>query len=258
MADQRENKIPVNWSLRDLDHGFTLQPQFPLLDPGVRIPGGADVAVINRFGMQDPITHFIAGKLKSFSFETEIYARHSGEKALVEDLLRKFETVSTKDNALGRIPICVFTLGNRYSETVLVQDANQQVLSTQDDGTPRHVIIEVTLVKYVPFTVQAIDVTKPVKESFYLVASEAEQSYEAIARRFYGDPLLGDRLRKRHPQAPMVPEVGQTVHVPPRSVMLKEVVRPEAYMLSLNDEAAVAAYDDILNDRNQRKVVVVL
>jgi hypothetical protein len=288
---QGKPKIPVNWRIKNLDAGEIIEPQYPIDEQqGMAVTFGNQLAQQGRFGFESPIIQFIQGKTKTFTFETVLYNEYSlqdtalafgdieggeafpvqtgGGRAsqLATEARRKFkkrldqfETISKIDTKLGRPPICQLIYGARssYSATVLVQDGDQQVVSLQNDGTPREVRISLTLIRYVPFSQSQIDPSKPAKESFLLVASAAEQSYEAIARRFYGQPLLGDRLRKRHAGSPLAPQVGDLVRVPDRAVILQEVVDPEAHMLSLDDEDAVTNFERILEARNARKLTVV-
>jgi len=298
MAKKKQPKFPVNWRIKNLDSGEIIEPQYPIDEQqGMAVTFGSQLAQQGRFGFEDPIIQFIQGKTKTYTFETVLYnefslqdtalmfgdiqggeafpvtaggAKFAGDSKAVQNAnearrafkkrLDQFETISKKDPKLGRPPICQLLYGAResYSATVLVQDGDQQVVSLQNDGTPREVRISLVLVRYVPFSQSQIDPSKPAKESFYLIASAAEQSYEAIARRFYGQPLLGDRLRKRHAGSPLAPQVGDRVKIPDRSIVLQEIVDPEAHMLSLEDEDAVKNFERILEDRNARKLTVVI
>lgn len=254
MAEQ-SNKIKVNWELKDLDHDAKLLPQFPLENVSSSI--GGVLAEQARFGFQDAITNWTRGKSKTITFQTEVFARYEDEGPIVQTWVDDIVALSEPDPDLGRPPICLFTLGNAISETVLVEAVDPTIVSTLETGYPRQVQFSMTLRRYTPFSQSQIDPTRPQKESFLLVASQAEQSYEGIARRYYGDPLLGDRLRKRHPAYPFAPAVGNVVKVPARALILKETVEPAAHMLSLDNADAVAAFETILEDRNARTLTVV-
>ena len=254
MADPN-NKIQVNWELKDLDHNAKLLPQFPIEDVSVTV--GGELVDQGRVGFQDAITNWVRGRSRVVTFQTALFSRHKDEGVFVQAWMDDIIALATKDEELGRPPICLFTLGNALSEVVLVESADPTIVSVLKDGYPQEVRFNITLRRYVPFSQQQIDPTKPQKESFYLIASQAEQSYEAIARRYYGDPLLGDRLRKRHPDYPFAPVVGNVVRVPARSIVLQETVEPASHILSLTDTDAVAAYETVLEDRNLRTLTVV-
>lgn len=262
---QPSNKVEINWEIRDLDHNVKLLPQFPI--ENVSFTAGGVLSDQPRVGFQDPITNWTQGKAKVISFDTVIFATSEDQGGLVQTWLDDIVALSERNSDLGRPPICLFTLGNLttggsyngtvYSETVLVESADYIVVTTLRSGTPREVRFSLVLRRYVPFSQNQLDPTTPTKESFHLVASRAERSYEAIAKRYYGDPLLGDRLRKRHPEAPFAPDVGQVVNIPSRFLVMQEAVEPASHILSLTDEDAADAYETILEERNSRTVTVV-
>lgn len=254
----RSQKVPVDWKFKNLDSGEVIEPPYPITDGGVRLSVGGDVQQQARFGFQDPITQWVQGRLKTLIFTSVLFAEDADSDILAK--LTTFERLATKDENLGRPPICVFTWGKTVAEVVMVESVDPEIQSliTTDgsgQGHPKHVTLNFMLSKYVPFNQQQIDPSKPVKESYYLVVSSALQTYEGIAKRYYGRPLLGDRLRKRNPSMPMQPDVGKTISIPAKSVMTREVVEPEFHALSLTDEEAAENFEAILNNRNARKAV---
>ena len=250
--------IPVNWSIRNLDTGALITPQLPIDGDGVRVSGGATVAEAARFGFEDPVIHWTGGKGRTLTFATMLYARTSAEAVDVEAMLDTLQRLCAKDPKLGRPPICLFTFGSTVSETVLVLDVDPVIRSVEPVlGQPREVELSITMKRYTPFSQTAINPSRPAKLSFYLVASQLEQSYEAIAKRFYGNPLLGDRLRKMHPAYPLRPALGSIVHVPPRGVIARQVVEPSFHALRLDDPEALVAYANILEARSLRKLIEV-
>lgn len=253
---KRKPKIPVDWRIKNLDTGKVILPQFPLAD-GIKVGIGGTLVEQDRFGFQDAITNWVKGKVRTITFEAMLFARTKDEGLDVQDLLDMFEELAVQNSDLGRPPICEFSYGTVLSETVLVESIDPSIVSTLDSGEPREVRLSFALKRYKPFSQRPLDPTKPTKESFLLVASQAEQSYEQIAKRYYGDPLLGDRLRKRHPESPFAPSVGQVVKVPSRGVILTEVVRPTSHVFDPDDEDVATAYAAILETRNARKLVLV-
>lgn len=249
------DKIAVNWNLKNVDKNEVFRPQFPIGDDGVNIEISSSIAEQQRFGFQDALLAFTNGNTRTISFQTRLFARHREED--IDTQLNTLERMATKDETLGRLPVCLFTYGKRTSIFVLIESAAQNIRRVQRDGSTQDVVINLSLKKYVPYSKSQVDPSKPAKESFYLVTKESEKSYEAIAKRFYGNPLFGDRLRKRHPGSPLAPNVGDTVRVPSRNIILAEEVLPESFILSLTDVDAVENYERILAARNERKLVVV-
>lgn len=250
-------KIAVDWSIRNLDTNELILPQLPMPDDGVQIGAGSRLVDQERFGEQNTITHYTGGGPRTFSFSVMLYARHADEAADVEDLLDKLIALTEKDDALGRIPICLFRFGSYLSETVLVEKVDPTIVSVDTAGFVREVRCAMSMRRYTPFSQSQIDPTKQTKESYLRVVAQGEQMWEMIARRYYGDPMLGDRLRKRHPEYPFSAPIGAVVKVPARGILLKETVKPAFHAFALDDEDAVDNYDRILSYRNARQIVEV-
>lgn len=253
----RQAKIAIDWSLRNLDTEELIRPQFPMPEEGVQLAVGGNLVKQARFGEQDPIVHWTNGTPRDIRFSMTLFSRHVEEASDVVALHDEVEALALKDDDLGRPPICLFTFG-WYSEIVLVERIDPVYVANALNDDPREIRFSFQMTKYVPFSQARIDPTKPAKESFHLIASQAEQMYEAIALRYYGDPLYGDRVRKRHPQEPFAPRVGSLVKVPPKPIVLRETVEPAFHALSLTDEEAVDNYEEILAYRNARTVVEVV
>jgi len=254
----KTSKVAVDWRIKNLDTLEVIQPQLPMPEDGINVNFGGTLVDQARFGEQDPITHWVHGVTQNITFTAILFTRHADEAADVEDLFDQFVELTQKDPDLGRPPICQFSYGSFFSETVLIERADSNIVSVDKDGFAREIRISLSLRKYVPFSQQQIDPTKPAKESFYLIATEAERSYEALARRFYGDPLLGDVIRRRHPAEPFAPRVGDKVKIPPKAIALKESLEPQFHALSLTDEDAVDNFEVILADRSSRKLVEIV
>lgn len=120
----------------------------------------------------------------------------------------------------------------------------------------RLVDLDFTMRKYRPFSQIQIDPKRPNKESYYLATSAAEANYEAIARRYYGAALKGDRLRKRNPGMPMQPTVGKFISIPAKDIIRREEVEPTFHALSLTNEEAVKNLNDLLTKRSTRRAVI--
>lgn len=249
-------KIPVDWEIKNLDTKTKLIPPYPVMEDGLSVSIGGILAEQPRFGFQDPITQWVGGKTRVVTFRSMLYAVDTSETIVAK--FKQIEKLAVKDKTLGRGPICIFTLGSGslFSETVLVESVDVDVPPIRPDGEPRQIIVSFVLKRYKPFSLTQIDPTKSAKESYFLVATAAEATYEAIAKRFYGNPLLGDRLRKRHPRFPLRPEVGKRVKIPAKSIIVRETVEPTFPALNLTNDEAVARFEETLDERNQRKAVI--
>lgn len=250
----KSEKIPIDWSMKNLDSGELLLPPYPISESGVRISIGGVIVEQARYGFQDPLIQWTSGKTRTITFSSALFTADRTESITAQ--FAKFEKLTTKDEALGRPPIVVWNLGTWVSELVLVTAIDPEIPPIRPDGQPRQVILNFSLTKYKPFSQVQIDPTKPTKESYYLVVTSAEQSYEAIARRMYGDPLAGDLLRRRHPEEPFQPSVGAKIDIPARSIILKEEVTPRFHALKEDSQEAAEAFERILELRNVRKAYI--
>ena len=246
--------LPSNWNLVSLDDRTRVEGQYPLRD-GVAVSLGSSIPEASRVGFQDPVVQWINGTARTFSFRATFFARHKDED--VKRQLDKLEMLATYDSRYGRNHICIFTYGKVYTEIVLIRNLDPTVGPLRDDGTARNIDFSFQLVRYKPFSQKALDPSAPAKESYLRVASAPEESYEALARAYYGDPMLGDRLRKRHPEMPLAPVVGEVVRIPDASIISTEVVEPAFHALQTStDEKASEAFRRILTLRASRRVRV--
>lgn len=250
--------IPVDWSIRNLDTGDLFIPQFPMDDDGLTYTVGGVIVDVQRFAQQHTVAQWVGGGQRTYTFRCLLFTRFADEAGDVEEMLDTLVTLTEEDEGYGRPPICQFRHGNYLSDTVMVERVDPNVRRTDMDGFAQEIHLPITLRRYTPFTQQAIDPTKPAKESYHRSVSATEQMWEQMARAYYGDPMLGDRLRKRHPQYPFAPPLGTIVNIPARSIVLKEEVRPGFHAFDPDDEDAMANYERILADRSARTIVEVV
>lgn len=249
-------KIPVDWKVKNLDSGDVFLPQYPITEDGLKVSVGGTLSEQDRFGFQDPITQWTKGKARVITFTSIMFASDISESVI--GYYSAMERLVLKDETLGRPPVCTFTLGSGslFSETVVMESIDPVVGPINRDGEPRTITLSMSMRRYKPFSQTQLDATKPTKESYYLVVRSIEASYEQIARRYYGYPLAGDRLRKRHPSMPFAPSVGSKISVPARAIILGEPVEPAFHALSVTNEEALQNFQDILDVRNKRQAII--
>jgi hypothetical protein len=246
------SKTNVGWSIKNLDTGELHLPPYPIDGP-VHISIGGEVVDQTRFGMQEAISQWVGGRAREITFTTTLFAENADVD--ISWWFDDYVKLAEEDPALGRPPICVWTLGSWMQEMCTFVSVDAQVYQ-RDDGKPLRVDLSFSLRRYAPFSQVQVDPTKRPKESYYLVVTRAEASYEALAKRFYGQPLLGDRLRKRNPAEPMSPAAGSKISIPPKSTILKERVKPEFHALDLSNAEALDNFERVLELRSMRKAVI--
>ncbi len=249
-------KTEVGWKIKNIDVNEEFLPPYPISEDGVKFAVGGVYAEIQRFGME-PISNWVGQKEGPYQFSSTFFAETTAD--VIEDKFSKLRRLAQKDDNLGRPPICVFSYGNMdFLCQVETVDVTVKSPRFHQDvrGTMQQINVDVTLRKYIPFSQKQIDPTKPRKESYYLIASAVESSYEQLAKRFYGNPLAGDRLRKRHPDMPMQPTVGAKIKIPAKAIILREVVRPGYFGFDMTKSDTADVFRDLLNRRADRKVIL--
>lgn len=249
----RSTKQRPGWAILDMDTMKPFNPPYPFED-AIKISFGGTISETQIFGMQDPIIQWTCGKAKRFTFSSVLFSEDPTD--VIQGKFEDLTSLSEMDEKLGRPHICILSAGKVFSEMVMLESVDVDIMPLNDDGSPRRINFSLSCVKYRPFSQLQIDPTKPTKECYYLIASSAEASYEALARRFYGNPYAGDRLRKRHPDMPMQPTAGSKIKIPPKSLILKETVQPSFHALNLSDQAAMDNFAGILDHLAERKVLL--
>jgi len=251
------SKHGSDWSIRNIDTDELFIPPYDISPDGIKISYGGEYVDIQRFGTS-PVSNWVGTKAQTIQFSSAFFAETEDD-----DITKKFYalvrmTHTSKD--LGRPPICNFEYG-AFNLICQLENVDVVIDGIMDEsiyapGNPRHITVDITLREYVQFSRTQINPKSLAKESYYLVVSSLEASYEQIAKRFYGSAMAGDRLRKRHPHMPMQPIVGSKVDVPSRSIILKEVVQPDYHAFSFTDMDATESFRLLVDRRSLRKVVI--
>lgn len=251
------SNLGSDWNITNMDTGKIFIPPYSISPDGIKISYGGEYVDIQRFSMS-PVSNWVGTKAQTIQFSSAFFA-----ETTEDDITKKFYelvAMTGKDPNLGRPPICMFEYG-AFKLICQLQDVDVNIRSIMAGSmfvaeTPRHITVDVTLREYVPFSKTQINPKSAAKESYYLVVSSLEASYEQIAKRFYGSAMAGDRLRKRHPHMPMQPTVGSKVDVPSKSTILKEVVQPDYHAFSLTDTDATESFRSLVDRRSLRKAVI--
>lgn len=241
----------TNWNIANLDKGEELSGDFEAQD----VTRNVSVSYTEHFTLsrENPIIQFVHGNTDSLTFTGRFFldpailslgglpfvgvlqpagiavTQRAGRFSLrPAEKLSKLEEWITVDPDLGRPPIVLFSIGEELSQISVIESVNDirydRPLIT---GGVRGVTFTVTLRKFVAFDIELA--SRPPPESRYHHVKEREY-YELIAEREYGTPILGDVVRKRHPDKAVLhkgdviklPSITaiQTTQVVPRSIAL--------------------------------------
>lgn len=272
-ATQRSVKT-VPWSLVSLDDGTEFIGDFPAENVTENISGVWSVE--GTVGLDQPIIQFIRGNADTITMDLRVFAQHQGQglgasfDAAVDlvtgggfadpdnvaDRVNQVKSLARKDRVLGRPHVWEISIGSEFSQQVIVNSVSGIRYDSfrAKDGSIRGIRCSVTMTRYEPYdvrdlTAQAESLVTPVKEG---------ETYEHIAKRVHGDPLVGEALRRRNPDKRNL-EQGDLVHVPKLSTLRKEVLplTPQSLFFKTGD-AQRQVLLDALDVRNEPDVSHIL
>lgn len=164
----------------------------------------ATVPEVGGFSRSNPIVQWVGGSVETLSFTARLFSEHRDDTTAQD----KYEQLKLLRQALpprNRPPITNFFWGNAFPGGVpcFVQSlGGVKYDEIRPDGSIRGVTLSITLKKFYPYRVIR-NVQSPVEQTPQHVVRDGE-TYEMIAARHYGDPLIGVVLRRMNPRFPMV------------------------------------------------------
>lgn len=212
------------WRLENTDTGEVLEAQYEPLDLARSVSSTwAQEQTLNR---QGSVSQYLHGNPETITFGGRFFNYHIGAKG-AQERLDKLIRWAKRDEKLGRPPICQLTVGEAaVGLTCFIESITDIRYDRMTAlGTIRGISFTITLLEYQPFTVDS----KPHPETRYHRAKRGEY-YELLCFREYGNPLLGDVIRKRHPERHHVRE-GDTVRLPSAGAIRRATVEPTSIPL---------------------------
>jgi hypothetical protein len=212
------------WHLLNNDDRDLIEGQFYAVD--LQRSVGAEYADHFALNRQVPITQYLHGKVDTSSFRVVLFQNHALDD--VTDKLDKLISWTERIPAKRRPPLLSFWAGEgyvNYVSCVITDIDGIQYKEPNDDGLLRHVECTIKLKRFVEF-----DPSKTSnKDTRYHNARERDY-YELICQAEYGDPMLGDVIRKRHPwQANL--ETGDVVKLPSAEGLVDSTVKQTSIVL---------------------------
>lgn len=196
------------WNLFNWDTLEEIRGQFHAEE----LAGEVASAYSEKFSLnrQHAITQFLHGEVETLSFRARLYAATAAEEAQTE--FDKIKSWARRDESLGRPPVLEFWAGDGLY-AYFVRCILQSVSGIAYDrptffGGLRHVTFTLNLREYKDYSIEA---TPPGDTRYH--RARLGDYYEMLTYREYGDPMLGDVIRKIHPTKPNV-QVGDTIKLP--------------------------------------------
>lgn len=174
-----------------------------------------------------PIIQFLSGEADTLSFQAKLFSQDAFAFN-VEDDLKMLKKFAKRDSSLKRPPILHFWIGDGHLEMtqcIIESLGNITYEDPTSSGAVREVTLTVNLVRYSKFVFEE---SEPA-ETRYHRAKEREY-YEYLAYYEYGNAMLGDVIRKRHPTKPTF-QSGEIIKLPSIDAIRKDVVEPKSIAL---------------------------
>lgn len=185
-----------------LSEGARITGQFPLQQGTHNI--SAEVPDASGFSRSQPLIQWVGGSIETFTFQARLFSEHSEDYTASE----KFELLKLMCNKshspLKRPPLSRFYWGDAIPggmKCFVESLGGVNYDEVRPDGSLRGVSLNITLKKYTPFQVTNVTVS-PTDRTPTHIARDGE-TYEMIAYRRWGDPMLGIPLRQQNPRFPM-------------------------------------------------------
>lgn len=210
----------------------------------------------NTHGRENPILQFNHGEQIGWSFNCVLYAERFTDD--VQPKLDALKEALKRDPKLKRPPLYSFVWGKIINEVVVVQSlGNIQYTDVRPDGTIRGASLPIKLLKYTQTDLEVTDPNKPPPSTFYVQAKDGDM-WEHIAGREYGDPLIGDILRRLNPALPVPGDKpGTTLALLPAERFADVEVEP--YSIPLQRTAAgLARRQKFLDMRSVSKTSTII
>ncbi len=249
--------LPRVWNLFNTDSLRLLRGQF---HPEV-MTMDVSSSYNEKFSLnrQLAITQFLHGDVETISFRSRFVATTAIED--LEDHLQTLKSFVRRDESLQRPPILEFWVGNGSfnlfnNQCILKSLSGIRYHRPTFAGGLRHVEFTVNLREYKEASIQnlAIGNTRFHRAKF-------ADYYEALTEREYGNPLLGDAIRKLHPDKPNI-QTGNTIELPTASTLRRTKITQTSIPLQTGfgrkDTAQKLLRQRVFDSHNRSKVSFVL
>jgi hypothetical protein len=239
-------------AVRDAKQWYIIiQETTPLVSRGDRVYGqftpqqvkrniGAELPEAGGLSRSSPIIQWLGGKIQTFTFQARLFSGYEGDETAAIKL-QSLEFLMEAHEGLGRPPLISFFWGIAIPDgfTCFIESLGDITYDElRPDGSIRGVILNITLKRWQPFRFEQV-VTNTGERTPTHIAKHGE-TYEMIAQREYGDPMLGVLLRRMNPRFPMSKKApkgiadlspGEEVKIYPHRDMRRISIKPACHVL---------------------------
>ncbi len=228
-----------NWFLQNLGTNQILEGQFEAENVTKDVANNwAQHTALNR---QKAILQFLNGAVNTLSAQITLFATTGfnipslsigplsfNGPSSVEDDIALLEEWTEIEPTRRQPPILSFWVGDGHLQMDCVIQSLAGINYGRPDalGSIKQVTLTLNLMEYNEFS---LDDTGNFETRFH--RARARDYYESVALAEYGDPLLGDRIRKRHPTKPNM-QTGDVIKFPSIQGIRRERVAQESVQLA--------------------------
>lgn len=182
------------WFINNEDTKETIEGQFA--------PTSLSRDVANKWakhtalGRGKTIIQYLNSQEDNLALQAAFFATDALETSDVEEKLNRLISWAKRDPKLGRPAIVIFWIGDGHLQQKSVIDSISGIQYGEPTilGAIREVTFTINLIEFEEFSLNDTELS----DTRFHRARERDY-YESLAEREYGQPLLGDVIRKRHP-----------------------------------------------------------
>lgn len=194
------------WVLTNLDSNESIQGQFEA--EGLSEEISATWGKFTSINRQKPIQQFLHGNSDQVSFTARLFRNHALDET-PKKKLDKLKSWVRIDPSVRRPPILQFSVGDGHlTKNCIIVGISSRYGRPDYFGGLRSVEFTMALEEFSTFSLEDEEET----DTRYARAKDG-QYYELLAYYEYGDPLVGDIIRKDHPQLQRL-QTGDIVKLP--------------------------------------------
>lgn len=165
---------------------------------------GAQIPEAGGFSRPSPIIQWVGGQLRTLSLSVRLFSEHKEDHTAAVKLAKLEKLVDEYHRETNRPPIVAFFWGVAFPDGISCMVESLGGVSYDEirpDGTLRGVTLSMTLKKHSRYIFE--QAALPGLEQTPVHIAKHGETYEMIAKRHYGDPMIGVLLRQLNPRAPM-------------------------------------------------------
>lgn len=208
---------------------------------------GANVPDAGGFSRSSPLVQWVGGTAETLTFQARLFSEHSDDNT-AKDKYEKLKLLRIALPPLNRPPITNFFWGNVFPGGVpcFVQSlGGVRYDEIRSDGSIRGLTLNITLKKITYFRIERT-IQSPTEQTPVHVVRDGE-TYEMIAYRQWGDPLLGVPLRRMNPRFPMEKwapraladlSANEQIKLYERSELTKKRIKPESHLFDEDSQVS--------------------